>query len=267
MAKISIKGMVKKALASMLSYIYVLIVITSLVSFGNVLANGLGEDSNYTSTETRTTQPAPLLSFAEERALGRRLAYFFTKEHKVVEDEIGSKRIMAIVERLSTEARIPDVQVRIVEGSNPEAISFPGGFIFVTTRLIATVQDDDELAAAIAHEVAHCAARHTVYLIRAALGLPTDKRGEFPTRDEIVTGRAFSFEFPLALETERMKCEQEADLTAVNWLIRSGYRATALSTLLNRISSNLSTSTPHLNETIQQRVLILNTTQSFSAMN
>jgi predicted Zn-dependent protease len=47
-------------------------------------------------------------------------------------------------------------------------MSAPGGFIFVTTGLIKACKSEDELAAVIAHELAHVARKHGLKTIKAA---------------------------------------------------------------------------------------------------
>jgi predicted Zn-dependent protease len=47
-----------------------------------------------------------------------------------------------------------------IDGEEPNAFAFPGGYIFVYTGLIKIADEEDELAGAVAHEIAHVAARH-----------------------------------------------------------------------------------------------------------
>ncbi|HYG25325.1 MAG TPA: M48 family metallopeptidase [Caulobacteraceae bacterium] len=51
-------------------------------------------------------------------------------------------------------------QVAVFQDSQPNAFALPGGKIGVNTGLLALVQNDDQLAAIIGHEVAHSAANH-----------------------------------------------------------------------------------------------------------
>ncbi len=50
--------------------------------------------------------------------------------------------------------------VRVIETEEPDVFAFPGGFLYVTTGLITTVDSEAELASLIAHELAHVEARH-----------------------------------------------------------------------------------------------------------
>lgn len=50
----------------------------------------------------------------------------------------------------------------IIESDQINAVSAPGGFIFVSSALLKQVPDEDGLAAVLAHEVAHVVKRHGV---------------------------------------------------------------------------------------------------------
>jgi len=49
---------------------------------------------------------------------------------------------------------------KVIEGESPNAFALPGGYVFIYTALLEIADEEDELAAAMAHEIAHVAARH-----------------------------------------------------------------------------------------------------------
>ena len=59
----------------------------------------------------------------------------------------------------NSDATIP-FTFQIVEGEQLNAFALPGGFVFVYTGLIEAAETEAELAGAMAHEIAHVAARH-----------------------------------------------------------------------------------------------------------
>ena len=59
----------------------------------------------------------------------------------------------------NSDAKLP-FTFQVVEDDVPNAFALPGGFIFVNTGLIKLASEEDELAGAMAHEIAHVAARH-----------------------------------------------------------------------------------------------------------
>jgi hypothetical protein len=54
------------------------------------------------------------------------------------------------------------LQVRVLDTPEVNAISLPGGFLFITSGLILTTGSEAELAGVIAREIAHIAARHGI---------------------------------------------------------------------------------------------------------
>ena len=50
------------------------------------------------------------------------------------------------------------------------AVSLPGGFVYINKGLIEKVANDDELAGVIAHEVGHIVARHSIKKLQGEIG-------------------------------------------------------------------------------------------------
>lgn len=56
----------------------------------------------------------------------------------------------------------------VVEGDELQAVSAPGGFVFITEGTVTRAKNEDELASVLAHEVAHVTLRHGIGSIKAA---------------------------------------------------------------------------------------------------
>ncbi len=50
----------------------------------------------------------------------------------------------------------------VLESSTPNAFSAPGGYVFITTGLLALLDNEAQLAAALAHEIGHITGRHSL---------------------------------------------------------------------------------------------------------
>src|SRR5215471_3425576 len=102
-----------------------------------------------------------IYSLEREIALGKQLAEEVTRQAKVQSDMLISEYINRMCQNLArtSDARVP-ISCQVIEGDTPNAFALPGGFIFIYTGLIKLASEEDELAAAIAHEIAHIAARH-----------------------------------------------------------------------------------------------------------
>jgi hypothetical protein len=59
----------------------------------------------------------------------------------------------------NSDAKVP-FTFRVIDGEELNAFALPGGYVFVYTGLIKLASEEDEFAGALAHEIAHVAARH-----------------------------------------------------------------------------------------------------------
>ena len=50
------------------------------------------------------------------------------------------------------------------------AFTIPGGRIYIYSGLVSKLNSDDEIAAILAHEIGHCAAKHVIKKFQAAVG-------------------------------------------------------------------------------------------------
>jgi beta-barrel assembly-enhancing protease len=100
-------------------------------------------------------------SLEKEIALGRQLAQEVQRQAKVVDDPIVAEYVNRLGQNLvrNSDAKVP-FTFTIIESEMPNAFALPGGFVFVHTGLIKMADEESELAAAMAHEIAHVAARH-----------------------------------------------------------------------------------------------------------
>src|SRR5690349_15736138 len=100
-------------------------------------------------------------SIEKEIGLGKQLAEEVARQSKLYQDPIVGEKINRIGQNLArnSDSRLP-FTFRVVEDDVPNAFALPGGWVFVNTGLIKLASEEDELAGAIAHEIAHVAARH-----------------------------------------------------------------------------------------------------------
>src|SRR6266852_2908260 len=100
-------------------------------------------------------------SVEKEIALGKQLAEEVRRQSKLVDDPMIGEYVNRIGQNLvrNSDATIP-FSFQVIEGEQLNAFAFPGGFVFVYTGLIEAAESEAELAGAMAHEIAHVAARH-----------------------------------------------------------------------------------------------------------
>ncbi len=111
-------------------------------------------------------------STEKEVELGRAMVKQIEKQIKLVEDPLVQNRVEVIGKKISVVADRKDIDYsfKAIEDDEVNAVSLPGGFVYVNKGLIDRVASDDELAAVLAHEVGHIVARHSVKKLQAVTG-------------------------------------------------------------------------------------------------
>src|ERR1017187_9694342 len=102
-----------------------------------------------------------LYSLEKEMALGKQLAQEVEREAKLVDDPIPAEFINRLAQNLArnSDIKVP-VTAKMIDSDQVNAFALPGGFLFVNTGLVMKAETEAELAGAMAHEIAHIAARH-----------------------------------------------------------------------------------------------------------
>jgi predicted Zn-dependent protease len=100
-------------------------------------------------------------SIEKEIALGKQLAQEVARQAKILDDPLISEYVNRIGQNLArnSDAKVP-FTFQVIEGEEPNAFALPGGYIFIYTGLLKLADEEDEFAGAVAHEIAHVAARH-----------------------------------------------------------------------------------------------------------
>ena len=100
-------------------------------------------------------------SLEKEIQMGRQLAAEIERQVKLVEDPTINEYVNRVGQNIvrNSDAKVP-FTIKVVESDEINAFALPGGFFYVNSGLILAADDESELAAVMAHEIAHVAARH-----------------------------------------------------------------------------------------------------------
>jgi beta-barrel assembly-enhancing protease len=111
-----------------------------------------------------TISPLNHLSDEDEIDLGKHFAESLDKDEPVVSTPMIGSYLQPLVLRLARNSRRPDLpyNIKLINSRAPNAFSLPGGFLYVNRGLIELVETEDELVAALAHEIGHVVGRHVV---------------------------------------------------------------------------------------------------------
>ena len=108
----------------------------------------------------------------KEVQIGESVAREVQKKYKLVGDPLIQKRVEDIGGKIVSVCDRKDINYhfKVLEDKEVNAVSLPGGFVYVNKGLIDNVASDDELAGVLAHEVGHIVARHSIKKLQALMG-------------------------------------------------------------------------------------------------
>jgi WD40 repeat protein len=195
--------------------------------------------------------PAPQLSrepniFTEEQEvdLGDAIAEQIQRDFRVIDDDEVTGHLRRIGERVVK--HLPPTKLRfqffLVDLPEANAFVLPGGRIYVSRKMVAFAQSEDELAAVIAHEIGHLVARQQSVTmtrrLKEALGVTqvTDRRDVFDKYNRLVENVARKPEAFRRGDNHEGKDQVEADQIGLFALAASGYDPQAHARLFDRFA-------------------------------
>lgn len=183
--------------------------------------------------------PASAATPDEARA-ARQVAARVEAYFGLLEDPQRLAQVVTVGRRLEKAAGIRSGTVtwRLIDTPQFNALAIPGDRIYVARGLVDGARSEAELAAALAHEMAHVLLGHT----RQALEEQAASRRvtlviENPMPDGTVSRRVVVAEGPKAAPGTRRK-ELDADREAVHILKRAGYPPDAVLSMLSRLGGS-----------------------------
>ena len=117
--------------------------------------------------------------------------------------------------------------------ANAHALS--PGYVFVTRGLLALIDDEAELAAALGHELGHVVLRHAAERERARRGVMDAAVDATMISGSVTVGRSVVQEGLLALRRYSREQELAADRVGLGYVVRAGYRGDAMITLVEKL--------------------------------
>ena len=108
----------------------------------------------------------------KEVQMGRSINQQVQKQYKFSGDPLQQKRVEDIGKRIAavSDRKEIDYYFQVLEDDQVNAVSLPGGYVYVNSGLLDKVSNDDELACVLAHEVGHIVARHSIKKLQAMQG-------------------------------------------------------------------------------------------------
>lgn len=159
---------------------------------------------------------------------------------KVSRDPVLNERVTRVGRRIADASGLQGQRWEYVVFDDPSANAFvlPGGKIGVNTGLFRSVQNDDQLAAVIGHEVGHVMARHAAERYSQAIAAQVGLSAAGQAIDSQAAMQAMGIGAQLGAMSYSRKHELEADRLGVDLMARAGYRPAEALTLWRNMASN-----------------------------
>jgi len=179
-------------------------------------------------------------SIEKEIAMGKQLAAEVQRQAKLLDDPIITEYVNRVGQNLvrNSDAKVP-FSFQVIDDSTLNAFALPGGFVFVNTGLMHAAETEAEMASAMAHEIAHVAARHmTRQACRAQIAniatLPLVFLGGW---GGYAIRQGAGLAIPMTFLTFSRGFEAEADYLGLQYLYAAGYDPTAALDMFEKMMS------------------------------
>ena len=172
-----------------------------------------------------------------EIRIGRDTARAIETQYKIIGSGSDAERVAQIGRQMAALSERPALPwtFKIVDLPDPNAVALPGGPVYVTKGMLTFVRSEHELAAVLAHEVAHTAFRHQMELMRrGSQAAFLVILAAILTRDVAAAQGAQLVSLGLLAGYTR-DMERQADLAGVGYLARSPYTPVAALTVMERL--------------------------------
>lgn len=179
-------------------------------------------------------------SLDKECFVGRQYAAAVDRIAEFAEDPVITEYVNRVAQNLvlHSDAKVP-FTIKVINSAEVRSLPLPGGFLYINAGLMLAANNEAEFAGAVAHQIAHIAARHGVE--QASKGqimdwesLPSISArgwGGFPGR------QANGLKIPAGFIQFSRPMEEQADMLAAQYMWAAGYDPHRLATFFERLQA------------------------------
>jgi len=177
-----------------------------------------------------------LISTSDEVSIGQSMSKEVDSQNKVIADPIVENYINGLGQKLAGLSDRTDLQYhfKVLESSDINAFACPGGYIYVYSGLLKTMNNEAQLAGVMAHEIGHVVARHSVKRLQQVLGIQVLLSIALGQSSEI-TQQAVSTGVGVILQGYSRDNEYEADYDGALYMTKAGYNPQGMIQLFQKL--------------------------------
>lgn len=171
-----------------------------------------------------------LMSQEKEINIGKEMHEKLVASTPIYRDPVLSAYVEHVGQKIAKASDRPDLEYTftIIDSQDINAFALPGGYIYINRGLLTYMRSEAEMAAVLAHEVAHVTARHAVRQKTAATGA-----GVASVLSVLVTGSGVVGDVANLWSTAAVKgygrdMELEADRFGAQYMYNAGYDPQAM---------------------------------------
>ena len=224
------------------------------------VGTAIGQDAGYISGEdkerldrlaVRTDEAARPMTDKEENYVGRAVAATLLSKYPLCADQALIRYVNEIGQAVALASERPftyaGYHFAVLDTEEVNALACPGGMVFITLGMLKQARDEDELAAILAHEVAHVNHKDGLAAIQQsrwvkAAGMLGSEAARLSGADltELVSlfeGSVNDVVKTLIVNGYSREQESAADSSALNFLRRAGYDPFGMTDYLSRLAA------------------------------
>ncbi|MCR4440217.1 MAG: M48 family metalloprotease [bacterium] len=189
------------------------------------------------SSSVGTRHQVRLITVDQELELGRVCAKEVAQSYPPLADSEAEKYVAQLGQRIAAHSDWAGLNFafRVIDSEEVYSFALPGGYAYLSRGMLELVDTACELAAVLAHEVAHVACRHGAEQVSARYGLALASESLFganPALGRQVVAELFT---PRGILLYGRAAEEEADGRALSYLEKAGYDPRGLLGVVERL--------------------------------
>ncbi|MDY6862019.1 MAG: M48 family metalloprotease, partial [Thermodesulfobacteriota bacterium] len=185
--------------------------------------------SSHSYKRDESQEDGKFLTLEQEVGWGRAIDEEIRREYVLFKDVGLQKKISEIGNQIVNHSERKELKFKfqILYTNEVNAFAVPGGFIYITTGFLDRIENIDELACVLGHEIAHIALNHSVEqlqtIIWANRGINFLKLGTIIVGGPAIAFIATDFITFLGMKGYSRGYEKEADTNGTVYAFNAGY--------------------------------------------
>ncbi|OGX31668.1 MAG: hypothetical protein A2787_06200 [Omnitrophica WOR_2 bacterium RIFCSPHIGHO2_01_FULL_48_9] len=209
---------------------------SKVIILGCLFLSGIGCSSEY---NLATNQQETLLFGTEkEMKIGEAVARQFDSNFAISDDAALNERVRKILDRIVAVCDRQELvyTIKVIDEDKMNAVSLPGGYVYIYKGLIDKLDNDDQLASVIGHEVGHIAARHAIKRLQGSYGYMVLQVLAVGSGNANVAQGVQTAYLSMFLAHSR-EDEYEADRIGIKYMKEAGYDVKEVTNVLKKLKA------------------------------